>query len=56
MEVSGQLNDPAALPLGEQAPVSVFTRMGGPHSRSGSGGEEKKYLPLPGREPQSSSP
>jgi hypothetical protein len=32
------------------------TKLDGPQSRSGRGGEEKKSLPLAGMEPQSSSP
>jgi hypothetical protein len=31
-------------------------RLSGPQSRSGRGGEEKNFLPLPGIEPRSSSP
>jgi len=38
MEVSGQLYAPAALPRGDSP---LDRRLGGPQSRSGSGGEEK---------------
>jgi hypothetical protein len=41
--VSGQLNDPAALPQGK--------RLGGLQNWSGLGGEEKNSQPLPGLEP-----
>jgi hypothetical protein len=54
MEVSGQLHAPAALPPGERAPGTVLDRgLGGPQSRSGRRGEEKKTSPYrqsnPGR-------
>jgi hypothetical protein len=45
MEVSGQLHAPAALPPGKGS------RLGGPQSRSGRGGEEKNSQPPPGIEP-----
>jgi hypothetical protein len=44
MEVSGQLHVPAAL-----SPLN--RRLGGPQSRSESGGEEKNYQLPPGIEP-----
>jgi len=46
--MSGQLYAPAVLPPEERTP-------GGLRSRSGRGGEEKKFLSLPGIEPWSSS-
>jgi hypothetical protein len=52
MEVSGQLHDPAALPQGKSSWNPLDRRLGGPQSRSGRGGEEKKNpQPLPGLEP-----
>jgi hypothetical protein len=42
MEVSGQLHAPDALPPGKESQVPIMdTRLGGPQSRSGRGGEEK---------------
>jgi hypothetical protein len=54
MDVSGQLHTSAALPP-EKEPPGMDKRLGGPHSRSGRGGEEKKSQPQPGIEPLSSS-
>jgi hypothetical protein len=47
MEANCQLHDPAALPLGKEPPVpneKVGGVEGGPQSRSGGCGEEKKIL------------
>jgi hypothetical protein len=46
MEVSGQLQAPAALPLGKNPWYPLDRRLDGPQSRSGRGGEEKK-IPSP---------
>jgi hypothetical protein len=51
MEVSGQLYAPAALPQRNSAWYPLDSRLGGPQSRSGRGGEEKHCQPLPGLEP-----
>jgi hypothetical protein len=56
MEISGQLHTSATLTLGKEAPVPVKQGLGGPHSCSGHGDKEKKYLLLLGKEPKSSSP
>jgi hypothetical protein len=50
MGVSGQLHDPAALPPGKEPPPphSLDRTLGGPQSRSGRGGEDKSFQPLPG--------
>jgi hypothetical protein len=50
MEVSGQLHAPAALPQEKSPCYPLDRRMGGPQSRSGSGGEEKNSQPLSGIE------
>jgi hypothetical protein len=50
MEVSGHLNDPAALPQGKSPWYPLDRRLGGPQSRSGRGGEEKSSQTLPGLE------
>jgi hypothetical protein len=59
MEVSGQLHAPAALPQGKSPWYPLDKRLGGPQSRSGLGGVEKKF-PAPAEnrtlEPRSSSP
>jgi len=47
MEVSGQLQAPAALPPGD----TLDRRLGGPQNRSGCGGEKKSRQPLPGLKP-----
>jgi hypothetical protein len=47
MEVSGQLHAPAALPPGKKPVVPIESRLGGPQSRSGRGGEEKNSQPPP---------
>jgi hypothetical protein len=44
MEVIGQFNVPASLP-------PLYSRMDGPQSRSGRGGEERNSQPLLGLEP-----
>jgi hypothetical protein len=54
MEVSGQLHAPAALLPGKEPLYPLDWRIGGPQSRSGSGGEEKNSQPAPGIEPQNS--
>jgi hypothetical protein len=51
MEVSGQLHVPPALPPGKEPLVSMDRRMGESQTRSGRGGEEKNFYPLPGLEP-----
>jgi hypothetical protein len=51
MEVSGQLHAPAALPQGKSSWYALDRRLGGPQSRSGRGGEEKKFKLLPGIKP-----
>jgi hypothetical protein len=50
MKVSGQLHAPAALPQGNAPWNLLHRRLGGPQSRSGRGGEEKSFQPLPGLE------
>jgi hypothetical protein len=50
MEVSGQLPDPAALPQWKSPRKILYTRRGGPQSRSGRYGE--KSLALPGIDPR----
>jgi hypothetical protein len=52
MEVSGQLQAPAALPRGKSPRYRLDRRLGGPQSRSGSCGLEKNLLPLLGIEPR----
>jgi hypothetical protein len=55
MEVSGQLNAPAALPPGKVPPrYPLDRRLGGPQSRSGRRGEEKILDPT--GTPQTPSP
>jgi hypothetical protein len=59
--VSCQLHAPAALPTGKSPRYSLDRRLGGPHSRSRGGGEEKTSLPVPslprrGNEHRSSRP
>jgi hypothetical protein len=59
MEVSGQLHAPAALPPRKEPLVPIERRLGGPLSRSGSGGEDRKFPAPAGNrtlEPRSSSP
>jgi hypothetical protein len=51
MEVSGQIHAPAAFPQGKSSRFPLDRRLGGPQSRAGRGGEEKKSQPLPGFEP-----
>jgi hypothetical protein len=48
MEVSGQLHASAALTPGEEP---FDRRLAGLQSRTGHGGEEKIFHPLPGLEP-----
>jgi hypothetical protein len=56
MEVSRQFHAPAAL-IPETGPCYLKnSRLGGPQSRSGLGGEDKKNMFLPGIKPQSSIP
>jgi hypothetical protein len=50
MEVSGQLEGPAALHPGKEPQYPLDRRLGGPQNRSGRGGEEKNSQPLPGLE------
>jgi hypothetical protein len=56
MEVSGQLHAPAALPPGKEPQYTLDTRLSGPQSLSGHGGEEKNSQPLPGLELARSPP
>jgi len=42
MKVINQLHAPAALLPGKESSVLLRRRLGGPQSRSGSGGEKKK--------------
>jgi hypothetical protein len=51
MEVSGQLQAPAALPQEKSRRYPSDRRLSGPQSGSGRGGEEKNCQPLPGLEP-----
>jgi hypothetical protein len=50
MEVTGQLHAPAALLPGKSPRYPLDRRLGGHHSRSGPGGEEKKSYHCPRRE------
>jgi hypothetical protein len=50
MEVSGQLQAPAALTQGKSPWYPLARRLGGPQSRSGRGGEEKNSQSPPGIE------
>jgi hypothetical protein len=54
MEVSGQLHAPAASPPGKVPLVPLDRRLGGHHSRSGHGVEERNSQPPPGIETRSS--
>jgi hypothetical protein len=45
MEVSGQLQDPAALPPGKEPLDLRDRRLGGPQFRSGRSGEKKNSQP-----------
>jgi hypothetical protein len=56
MEVSDQLHDLAALPPEKDPGYPLDTRLGGPQSRSGPGGEEKIPIPYRDLNPPSSSP
>jgi hypothetical protein len=51
MEVSGQLHASAALSPGNSHWYPLDRKLGWPQSRSGHGGEEINYQPLPGLEP-----
>jgi hypothetical protein len=51
IRLSGQLHAPAALPQEKSPWYPLDRRMGGPHSRSERGGEEKNSQPLPRFEP-----
>jgi hypothetical protein len=42
MEVSDQLHAPAALPPGKESRYLLDRRLGGPQSRPGGGGQEKR--------------
>jgi len=48
MEVNGQLHFPAALPTEKEPQYPLYSRLGGPQSRSGRGGEEKHSQPPAG--------
>jgi hypothetical protein len=50
MEVSGQFHALAASPQGKSPWHPLDTKLGGPQSGSGRGGEEKNSQPLPGLE------
>jgi hypothetical protein len=50
MDVSSQFHAPAALPSRKEPWYPLDRRLGGPHSRSGRGGEEKNTQPPPGIE------
>jgi hypothetical protein len=54
MEVSRQLHAPTALPPGKNPRYPLDMRLGGPQSRSASGGEEKNSQPPPEIEPENS--
>jgi hypothetical protein len=56
MEVSGHLHIPAAYPWGQSLQYPLDRRLDGPQSWSGYYAVEKSLLPLPGFEPQPSSP
>jgi len=56
MAMGTQLHAPAALPHGKSSQRPLDRRIGVSQSRSGRGGEEKKFPPLPGIELQSSCP
>jgi len=47
---------PATLPLGKEHQYPLDRKLGGPWSQSGCSGKDKISLPLPGIEPQLSSP
>jgi len=51
MDISDQLHNPATLLLGKEPLLPNGRRLGGSHSQSGKGGEEKNSQPLPGLEP-----
>jgi hypothetical protein len=51
MEMSVQLQAPAALSQGKSPWYPLDRRLGGPQSGSGRGGEEKNSKPPPGIEP-----
>jgi len=51
MEVNDQLHVPVGLHPGEKPCYPLDRRLGGSQSRSGHGGEEKNFQPLPGLEP-----
>jgi hypothetical protein len=48
MEMSGQLHAPAVLPAGKESLYPLNKRLGGPQSRSGRGGDDKKIPDLTG--------
>jgi len=50
MEVTGQFEAPATFPQGKETRYPLDRRLGGPQSRSGRGGEEKKFHDCPCRE------
>jgi len=45
MDVSGQLQVPAAYPRGKNTQYSLDRRLGGPQSRFERGGDEKNFQP-----------
>jgi len=47
MKVSGQLHAPAALAPGKDPRFPMVGRLGGPQSRSGIGGKDKKPISCP---------
>jgi hypothetical protein len=56
MGTSGQLQVPAAFPLGKSPLYPLYRRLGGSQCPSGQREFEKNVLPLPEIEPRPSSP
>jgi hypothetical protein len=56
MEVSGHLHLRPPYPQGKSPCYPLDRRLGWPQSRSGRGGEEKNFQPLPGLEPPITQP
>jgi hypothetical protein len=48
MEVNGQLHASDDLPLRKKSQIPIGGRLRGPQSGSGSCGDDKDFLPLPG--------
>jgi hypothetical protein len=51
MEVSGCFTPPPLYTQGKSSQYPLDRKLSGPQSRSGHGGEEKNYQPLPGLKP-----